>query len=323
MNRPACRYLKGNSLNFWCLLVNLWSMPPRTGSEPRKKDVVGVSGLSDDEWRKLLDLAGRARVVRSTRADELLAIFNRNYDQLCAELTHPLARRVYAPLIARIAAGPLTIAQVGQSLDGRIATESGHSHYINGEGGLDHLHRLRALADAVVVGATTVALDNPRLTTRRVPGPSPVRVIIDPNGRVPAGRRVFDAAAPTLSVQASQVGAEKAEGAGRPVVVPIQAEHGLLPPCSILRALHERGLLTILIEGGGTTISAFLTAAQLHRLHVVVAPMLIGPGRTAFHWPAIDRLNAALRFSMTAHQIGQDVLFDCVLDGAGSLTRAV
>jgi diaminohydroxyphosphoribosylaminopyrimidine deaminase / 5-amino-6-(5-phosphoribosylamino)uracil reductase len=276
------------------------------------KDAVGVSGLSDDEWRKLLDLAVRARAVRSMRSDELLAIFNRNYDQLWAELTHPLARRVYAPLIARIAAGPLTIAQVGQSLDGRIATESGHSHYINGEGGLDHLHRLRALADAVVVGARTVILDNPRLTTRRVPGPSPVRVIIDPNGRVPSGRRIFDAAAPTLSLRASQVCAEKAEGAGRPIVV--QAEHGLLPPRRILRALHERGLLTVLIEGGGTTISAFLTAGQVHRLHAVVAPMLIGPGRTAFQWPAIDRLDAALRFSMTAHQIGQDVLFDCALD---------
>jgi riboflavin-specific deaminase-like protein len=289
-------------------------MQPSVGSEPREKDVVGVSGLSDDEWRKLLDLAGRARAVRSMRSDELLALFRRNYDQLCAELTHPLAKRVYTPLIARIAAGPLTIAQVGQSLDGRIATESGHSHYINAEGGLDHLHRLRALADAVVVGARTVILDNPRLTTRRVPGPSPARVIIDPSGRVPAGYYVFDAGAPTLSLRASQVGAETAQGVDRPVVVPIEAEHGLLPPRRILRALHERGLLTILIEGGGTTISAFLTAGQVQRLHVVVAPMLIGPGRTAFHWPTIDRLDAALRFSMTAHQIGQDVLFDCVLD---------
>ena len=292
-------------------------MPQHTQSEPREKGVDGVSGLSEDQWQKLLNLAGRARAVRSMRTEELLASFRRNYDQLCAELTHPLARRVYAPLIARIAVGPLTIAQVGQSLDGRIATESGHSHYINGEGGLDHLHRLRALADAVVVGATTVALDNPRLTTRRVPGPSPVPVIIDPNGRVPARCYVFDAAAPTLSLRASQVGVEEAEGDGRPIVVPIEAEHGLLPPGRILRALHERGLLTILIEGGGTTISAFLTAGQVQRLHVVIAPMLIGPGRTAFRLPAIDRLDAALRFSMTAHEIGQDVLLDCVLSDLG------
>ena len=220
---------------------------------------------------------------------------------------------MYAPLIARIASGPLTIAQVGQSLDGRIATENGQSYYINGDDGLDHLHRLRALADAVAVGATTVVHDDPRLTTRRVMGPNPVRVIIDPNGRVPDGRRVFDAAAPTLSLRASHTASTGADGLG-PVVVPIETEQGLLPPRRILRALHRRNLLTVLIEGGGTTISAFLRDALVHRLHVVVAPMLIGPGRTAFLWPAIDRLDAALRFSMTAHPLGGDVLFDCNLE---------
>ena len=137
-----------------------------------------MTGLPDDEWRKLLELAELARDARRRAslgedAAEPLDAFRREHEQGRADLAHPLGRRVYAPLIARMAAGPLTIAQVGQSLDGRIATESGHSHYINGEGGLDHLHRLRALADAVVVGATTVVLDDPRLTTRRVAGPEP------------------------------------------------------------------------------------------------------------------------------------------------------
>jgi diaminohydroxyphosphoribosylaminopyrimidine deaminase / 5-amino-6-(5-phosphoribosylamino)uracil reductase len=210
----------------------------------------------------------------------------------------------------------LTMAQVGQSLDGRIATESGHSHYINGEGGLDHLHRLRALADAVVVGATTVDLDDPRLTTRRVAGPDPVRVIVDPSGRVPLGRRAFDGAAPTLLLRASHLATPSPDRADGPIVVPIAAEQGLLPPCRILRALHLRGLFTVLIEGGGTTISTFLRAGAVDRLHVVVAPMLIGPGRAAFQWPAIDRLKQALRLSMTAHPLGGDVLFDCALDNA-------
>ena len=99
-------------------------------------------------------------------------------------------------------------------------------------------------------------------------------------------------------------------------MVPIEAEQGLLPPRRILRALHEKGLLTVLIEGGGMTISTFLRAAEVDRLHVVVAPMLIGPGRAAFRWPAIDRLEQALRLSMTAHPLGGDVLFDCVCDAA-------
>jgi riboflavin-specific deaminase-like protein len=279
-----------------------------------------MTGLPDDEWRKLLEMAELAREARRRAslgqgAGEPLEAFRRRHGQGRADLAHPLGTGVYAPLIARMAAGPLTIAQVGQSLDGRIATESGHSHYINSEGGLDHLHRLRALADAVVVGASTVVLDDPRLTTRRVAGPNPVRVIVDPNGRVPRGRRAFDAAAPTLLLRASRL-ATSLNRADGPIVVPIEAEEGLLPPRRILRALHERGLLTILIEGGGTTISTFLRAAEVHRLHVIVAPMLIGPGRAAFQWPAIDRLEQALRLSMKAYPLGGDVLFDCACDAA-------
>jgi diaminohydroxyphosphoribosylaminopyrimidine deaminase/5-amino-6-(5-phosphoribosylamino)uracil reductase len=279
-----------------------------------------LTGLPNDQWRKLLELAELARDARrraSLGEGEPLAAFRREHEQRRADLVHPLASGVYAPLIARIAAGPLTIAQVGQSLDGRIATESGRSHYINGEGGLDHLHRLRALADAVVVGATTILLDDPHLTTRRVAGPNPARVIVDPNGRVPPGRRAFDAAAPTLLLRGSHLTMPSPDQADGTIVVPIDAEQGLLPPRRILRALHARGLLTILVEGGGTTISAFLRAAQVNRLHVIVAPMLIGPGRAAFQWPAIDRLEQALRLSMMAHPLGGDVLFDCVCDTRG------
>ena len=76
------------------------------------------------------------------------------------------------------------IGQIGQSLDGRIATASGQSHYINGPAAIVHLHRLRALVDAVIVGIGTVTADDPRLTVRRVEGPSPARVVIDPQGDV-------------------------------------------------------------------------------------------------------------------------------------------
>src|SRR5215831_12713762 len=87
--------------------------------------------------------------------------------------------------------GCLTIGQLGQSLDGRIATEAGRCQFISGAQGLAHLHRLRALVDAVVVGAGTVRADDPQLTVREVSGPNPVRVVIDPNGTLPATSRVF------------------------------------------------------------------------------------------------------------------------------------
>ena len=80
----------------------------------------------------------------------------------------------------------VVVGQFGQSLDGRVATESGHSHYINGPAGLAHLHRLRALVDVVVVGVGTALADDPQLTVRHVAGPNPARVVIDPRGRMAA-----------------------------------------------------------------------------------------------------------------------------------------
>ena len=87
----------------------------------------------------------------------------------------------------------MVVGQCGQSIDARIATPTGHSHYINGEAGLAHLHRLRALVDAVVVGVGTAIQDDPLLTVRRVEGPSPARVVVDPNGRLPPTARVLAA----------------------------------------------------------------------------------------------------------------------------------
>ena len=96
---------------------------------------------------------------------------------------------LFGPLKAGVADDLVVVGQIGQSLDGRIATSSGHSKYINGPAGLAHLHRLRALVDAVVIGVGTALADDPQLTVRRVAGPHPVRVVIDPRGRLRAERQ--------------------------------------------------------------------------------------------------------------------------------------
>ena len=100
---------------------------------------------------------------------------------------------IFGPLRQGAIDDLVLVGQCGQSIDARIATPSGHSHYINGEAGLAHLHRLRALVDAVVIGVGTAIADDPQLTVRRVAGPSPARVIIDPNGRLPSTARVLAA----------------------------------------------------------------------------------------------------------------------------------
>ena len=99
--------------------------------------------------------------------------------------------RIFEPLRAGKVDNLVVVGQFGQSIDARIATASGHSHYINGPAGLAHLHRLRALVDAVVVGVGTAIADNPQLTVRRVAGPSPARVVIDPGGRLPRTARML------------------------------------------------------------------------------------------------------------------------------------
>jgi len=230
---------------------------------------------------------------------------------------------LYAPIAG---ATEITIGQLGQSLDGRIATESGASHYVTGPQDIERLHRVRALVDAVVVGTNTAASDDPRLTVRRVPGGSPVRVVLDPDGRLDPGLRLFtDGAAPTLTVRranerrqdndsaATHGGGAADEGreAVRGVVelsVPVD-ERGI-DLRELLRMLHDRGLKRVLVEGGGVTVSRFIESGLLDRLHVTVAPILIGSGRPALKLSPIASLDQALRPRFRRFPMGQDVLYD-------------
>jgi riboflavin-specific deaminase-like protein len=205
----------------------------------------------------------------------------------------------------------MVVGQIGQSLDGRIATESGHSKYINGPAGLTHLHRLRALVDAVVIGVGTAIADDPQLTVRRVAGQQPARVVIDPNGRLRNKARVFS----EDGVRRILVTAEGQSVAPAPGVelVRLPTTGGHLSPASILASLSACGLHRILIEGGADTVSRFLTAGCLDRLHVMVAPIILGAGRPGIVLPPVERADQAMRVPMLTHQIEDETLFDCDL----------
>lgn len=218
---------------------------------------------------------------------------------------------LYAPLARRNASG-WAVAQIGQSLDGRVATVSGDARDISGPGGLAHLHRLRALADAVVIGVRTALHDNPRLTVRLVDGPSPARVIIDPRARLPDD-------APALAQDGVRRIVIQAVDRPRPSgveVVQLSDNRGWIAPQAILRLMHGLGLRHLLIEGGGITISGFLDAALLDRLHVAVAPLIIGAGPMSLRTAPIDRLADALRPETAVYGLGSDILFDCDVAGA-------
>ena len=228
--------------------------------------------------------------------------------------TSPSARDLLDLLLPLQLRADLVIGQAGQSLDGRIATAGGDSHFVTGPADIRRLHRLRALVDAVVVGAGTVAADDPRLTVREVEGRNPVRVVLDPNGRMGTDRRLLrDGAAPTLVVRRAG-GGEPAAGPAGCEVLRLPAEHGAagggFAPAAVVRALRARGYRRLLIEGGGATVSRFLQAGALDRLHITVAPLVIGSGPPALTLDPIDSLSDALRPRCRRFTLGDDVLFD-------------
>jgi len=229
-------------------------------------------------------------------------------------LTYPLPspwEELFGPLRHGRIDDLVVVGQIGQSLDGRVATETGHSHYINGPAGLAHLHRLRALVDAVVIGVGTALADNPQLTVRRVNGPQPARVVIDPGGRLPGGAKLLASDGVRRLVVTT--------AGGRPPLPPdietvgIARTNGQIAPAAILAALAERGLRRILIEGGADTVSRFLAANCLDRLHIMVAPIILGSGRPSFALPPIARVDEAVLMPTTVHRLDDEVLFDCDL----------
>ena len=242
---------------------------------------------------------------------------------------------LYTPLLVK---DDLVIGQMGQSLDGCIATASGHSHFVTGPEDIRRLHRVRALVDAVIVGVGTAIADDPRLTVRAVDGPNPVRVVLDPRGRLPADTRLLaDAAAPVIVIRGEGAGGrisravppDPASSSSRLagesstethwLTLPVSAAeespalasaHGGFRPDEVIALLRGLGLRRILVEGGGVTVSRFLRCGVLDRLHVTVAPLIVGEGRAGLALPPVDTLNDALRPRSRRFLLGEDVLFD-------------
>src|SRR5262249_55034762 len=152
---------------------------------------------------------------------------------------------LFGPLRQGLVDELMVIGQLGQSLDGRIATTTGHSKFINGPTGLAHLHRLRGIVDAVVVGIGTALARGPQLPVRMVEGPHPARIILDPRGRLPAGARVLA----NDGVRRLVITAEGTQ-TRFPLdieVLSLPAENGRIAPPAILGALADQGFRRILI----------------------------------------------------------------------------
>ena len=249
--------------------------------------------MTEQTWERLLAVRGGA---------DNLAVSDAAYD-------------LYSPIAG--ARGRFVLAQVGQSLDGRSATPAGDARDVSGPDGLAHLHRCRALVDAVVVGVGTVKADDPKLSVRMVSGPAPVRVVVDCNAVLDGSESLFhDGGTPVIVFRSARVKGPELPGAE---TISLQPKSCGLDPQDMLDALAARKLPRILVEGGARTIARFVNGGLVDRLHVAISPIIIGSGPSGIMLSPIERLADAHRPVTTVYNLGSDILFDCQLDrNAGS-----
>src|SRR5204862_1294849 len=163
---------------------------------------------------------------------------------------------LYLPICSATAARPVTVGHLGESLDGFIATHAGESQWVTGEQNMLHMHRLRALCDAVIVGAGTIAADDPQLTTRLVEGPNPLRVVLDPSRRLAEDHRVFsDPSAETIYICARSLARANGERFGLATVIGVGDDDDAgVPVAEVVKLLRARGCARLFVEGGGVTV---------------------------------------------------------------------
>ncbi|MFD4138236.1 bifunctional diaminohydroxyphosphoribosylaminopyrimidine deaminase/5-amino-6-(5-phosphoribosylamino)uracil reductase RibD [Streptomyces sp. NPDC058572] len=199
---------------------------------------------------------------------------------------------------------PYVLWKYAATLDGRIAAADGTSRWISSPESRADVHRLRAEADAVVVGSGTARADDPHLAVRGIEGAvQPLRVVVDTEAAaVRPGARVLDDAAPTVIAVA-----EDADTALPGVVRLPRTATGLSVP-ALLAELHERGVRSVLLEGGPTLAGAFVAAGAVDQVVGYLAPVLLGEGPAALAHAGITTITEALRLDVTETvRIGPDL----------------
>ncbi len=176
---------------------------------------------------------------------------------------------------------PFVTAKFAMSLDGKIASRTGDSKWISGAASREYVHRLRAQSDAIMVGINTVLADDPMLTARPseydAPVNHPLRVVLDTHGRMPADARMLSAQGDTLVATASAIRG-KAPAVAQTLRLP-RAQGGV-DLTALLAALGERGITSVLVEGGGVVLGALFDLRLVDKVVAFVAPVIIG-GRDA------------------------------------------
>ncbi|MGO9481568.1 MAG: bifunctional diaminohydroxyphosphoribosylaminopyrimidine deaminase/5-amino-6-(5-phosphoribosylamino)uracil reductase RibD [Candidatus Kryptoniota bacterium] len=212
---------------------------------------------------------------------------------------------------------PLVTLKIAQSIDGRIALKNGKSKYITSKESLRKVHELRAEHDAVLVGAGTIKIDDPKLTVRLVKGRSPVRIILDGNLSSPVTSRIFtDRKAKTILFCSSRleehsrtarkkINALKRQGVE---VIPLKGEiNGTFSPAVVLNRIGEMGIASVLVEGGADVFSQFIKSRMADKLWLFVAPKILGRGASFSDGIQINDLSKAFVLKdIEISQVGVD-----------------
>ncbi|MGW8398466.1 bifunctional diaminohydroxyphosphoribosylaminopyrimidine deaminase/5-amino-6-(5-phosphoribosylamino)uracil reductase RibD [Streptomyces lydicus] len=209
---------------------------------------------------------------------------------------------------------PFVLWKYAATLDGRIAAADGTSRWISSPASRADVHRLRAAADAVIVGSGTARADDPQLGAR-ISGLSddeisqPLRVVVDSGATaVKAGARVLDGTAPTLIAVAEDADAAHLDGLAPLVRLPRAAGRRGLHIPALLQALHQRDVRSVLLEGGPTLAGAFLAAQAVDKVVGYLAPVLLGAGPAAVGDAGITTIAQALRLDVTdTARLGPDL----------------
>jgi len=225
--------------------------------------------------------------------------------------------RIYLPCLlggfrARLNGQLFLLAHLAQTLDGRIACKNGHSKWISNEANLRHAHRLRALHDAVMVGARAVESDDPQLTVRHVTGRNPRRVVLNGSGSVLRASRAFQVCEGAGSLFVCQEDAPDLPALnGTNEIVRVAGVDRLFGTDEMARPLVERGLHSIFLEGGGRTVSHFIHAGAIDVLHLHIAPRILGSGINGFDLPEIMHIDEAPQMHMEHFSMDGELLFEC------------
>ncbi len=198
----------------------------------------------------------------------------------------------------------ISVGHLAQTLDGRIATQSGHSQWIGNPSNLDHAHRMRALCDGILIGRGTLEFDRPQLTVRRMEGPNPVRVVV--------GSQINDLSCLRLaSEEKILVFSENPEEKPLPGVKRFLLPGGEANCRFILEQLFREGVHSIWVEGGAATMSRFIREQRLDVIQLHIAPILLGSGKAGIQLDPIHRIPDALGFVYSSYFLMDGELLFC------------